>query len=268
MSNDIKSILDRLVAVEAKITPAMPRVPGLNSQQKSVGQLPALFKPNSASPVLRRKQDPQNPLRGKLVGETVLSGADDLRAKLKALQDIQMDPSTEKDPELKQAVIQRRADLEKEATAKGLKEAMQEIEEDMLGKVKRQFVDYLERLEDKSKIDKDLVSKAKKELGMSDTDEDVAEAGDDFQDTEVAHDIDLTAASQAVAAEQPVKTVAMEDGAVLEIYGDEGRGFEIRRGGRSMATRFPNIDHADMAVKLFQQRRKKQDLSQDYMDEA
>jgi len=224
MSNDIKSILDRLVAVEAKITPAMPRVPGLNSQQKAVGQLPALFKPKSASPVLGSKRDPQNPLRGKLVGDSV------------------------------------------EPRAQSLAETMQEIEEDMLGKVKRQFVDYLERLEDKSKIDKDLVSKAKQELGMSDTDEDVSE--DDFQDTEVAHDIDQTAASQAVAAEQPVKTVAMEDGAVLEIYGDEGRGFEIRHGGRSMATRFPNINHANMAVKLFQQRRRRQDLSQDYIDEA
>jgi hypothetical protein len=224
MSNDIKSILDRLVAVEAKITPAMPRVPGLNSQQKAVGQLPALFKPKSASPVLGSKRDPQNPLRGKLVGDSV------------------------------------------EPRAQSLAETMQEIEEDMLGKVKRQFVDYLERLEDKSKIDKDLVSKAKQELGMSDTDEDVSE--DDFQGTEVAHDIDLTAASQAVAAEQPVKTVAMEDGAVLEIYGDLDRGFEIRHGGRSMATRFPNIDHADMAVRLFQQRRRRQDLAQDYIDEA
>jgi hypothetical protein len=224
MSNDIKSILDRLVAVEAKITPAMPRVPGLNTQQKSVGQLPALFKPKSASPVLGSRKDPKNPFGGKLVGDSI------------------------------------------EPTQPSLAETMQEIEEDMLGKVKRQFVDYLERLEDKSKIDKDLVSKAKQELGMSDTDEDVAE--DDFQDTEVAHDIDQTAISQAVAAEQPVKTVAMEDGAVLEIYGDEGRGFEIRRGGRSMATRFQNIDHADMAVQLFQQRRKKQDLSQDYIDEA
>jgi len=129
-------------------------------------------------------------------------------------------------------------------------------------------VDYLERLEDKSKIDKDLVSKAKQELGMSDTDEDVAEAGDDFQDTEVAHDIDQKAMSQAVAAEQPVKTVAMEDGAMLEIYGDEGRGFEIRRGGRSLPTRFPNIDHADMAVRLFQQRQRRRDLAQDYIDEA
>jgi hypothetical protein len=224
MSNDIKSILDRLVAVEAKITPAMPRVPGLNSQQKSVGQLPALFKPKSASPVLGSRKDPQNPFRGKLVGDSV------------------------------------------EPTQPSLAETMQEIEEDMLGKVKRQFVDYLERLEDKSKIDKDLVSKAKQELGMSDNDEDVAE--DDFQDTEVAHDIDQTALSQAVAAEQPVKTMAMEDGAVLEIYGDQGRGFEIRRGGRSLPTRFQNIDHADMAVRLFQQRLKKQDLSRDYLDEA
>jgi len=224
MSNDIKNILDRLVAVEAKITPAMPRMPGLNSQQKSVGQLPALFKPRDVSPVLGKKTDPKNPLAGKLVGDST------------------------------------------EPRQPRLAETMQEIEEDMLGKVKRQFVDYLERLEDRSKIDRELVSKAKQELGMSDTDEDVAE--DDFQDTEVAHDIDQTVLSQAVAAEQPVKTVAMEDGAVLEIYGDQGRGFEIRRGGRSMATRFPNIDHADMAVRLFQQRRKKQDLSQDYVDEA
>ena len=224
MSNDIKSILDRLVAVEAKITPAMPRVPGLNSQQKSVGQLPALFKPRDVSPVLGKKTDPKNPLAGKLVGDST------------------------------------------EPRQPRLAETMQEIEEDMLGKVKRQFVDYLERLEDKSKIDRELVNKAKQELGMSDNTEDVAE--DDFQDTEVAHDIDQTALSQAVAAEQPVKTVAMEDGAILEIYGDEGRGFEIRRGGRSMATRFPNIDHADMAVRLFQQRKRKQDLSQDYVDEA
>jgi hypothetical protein len=224
MSNDIKSILDRLVAVEAKITPAMPRVPGLNSQQKSVGQLPALFKPRDVSPVLGKKTDPKNPLAGKLVGDST------------------------------------------EPRQPRLAETMQDIEEDMLGKVKRQFVDYLERLEDRSKIDKDLVSKAKKELGMVDTDEDVAE--DDFQDTEVAHDIDQKALSQAVAAEQPVKTVAMEDGAMLEIYGDEGRGFEVRRGGRSLPTRFQNIDHADMAVRLFQQRRKKQDLAQDYVDEA
>lgn len=224
MSNDIKSILDRLVAVEAKISPAMPRVPGLNTQQKSVGQLPALFKPQTISPVLGKKSDPKNPLAGHLVGDSA------------------------------------------EPRQPRLSETMQEIEEDMLGKVKREFVDYLERLEDRSKIDRDLVSKAKKELGMSDPDEAVDE--EDFDDSVVAHDIDQTAASQAVAAEQPVKTVAMEDGAMLEIYGDQDRGFEVRHGGRSLPTRFQNIDHADMAVQLFQQRRRSQDLAQDYIDEA
>ena len=226
MSKDIKNILERMAALEAKITPAMPRVPGLNTQQKSADQLPALFKPKNASPVLGSKTDPKNPLRGKLVGDSV------------------------------------------EPRAPSLAETMQEIEEDMLGKVKRDFVDYLERLEDRNKIDKDLVSKAKKELGIVSKADEAAEDPESFQDTEVAHDIDQTAMSQAVAPEQPVKTVAMEDGAVLEIYGDEGRGFEIRRGSRSMATRFPNIDHADMAVRLFQQRRRKQDLAQDYIDEA
>jgi hypothetical protein len=229
MSNDIKSILDRLSMVEAKISPVAPKVPGLTAQQKSVGQLPALFKPKNASPVLGKKTDAKNPLRGKLVGDSI------------------------------------------EPNRPSLSETMQEIEEDMLGKVKRQFVDYLERLEDQSKIDKDLVSKAKKELGIvKKSDEDVAENDDEaqFQGSELAHNIDQTALSQAVAAEQPIKTVAMEDGAVLEIYGNESRGFEIRRGGKILPTRFPNIDHADMAVKLFQQRRQKQDLSQDYIDEA
>ena len=224
MSNDIKSILDRLVAVEAKISPAMPKMPGLTSQQKSVGQLPALFKPKNISPVLGSKKDPKNPMAGKLVGDSV-------------------EPQS------------------------ALAETMQDIEEDMLGKVKRQFVDYLEKLKDKSKIDRDLVDKAKEELGMS-TDEDVAKEDEDFDDSELAHNIDQTANTQAVAAQQPVKTVTMEDGAVLEIYGNEGQGFEVRHSGRSLPTRFKNIDHADTAVQLFQKRRRQQNTDQDYIEEA
>ena len=44
MSNDIKNILERLAAVEGKLTPTGVRH-GLNSQQREVPQLPALFKP-------------------------------------------------------------------------------------------------------------------------------------------------------------------------------------------------------------------------------
>ena len=46
--------------------------------------------------------------------------ADDYKAKSKALQDLQMDPIVGKDPELSKAVIQRKADLEKEAEKLGV----------------------------------------------------------------------------------------------------------------------------------------------------
>lgn len=243
MTHDIRSILDRLATVEGKLTPVSVKS-GLNAQQKSVPQLPALFKPRDISPVLKSKRDPAHPMKGEFVGDSV------------------------------------------EPRVPSLAETMQSVEEDMLGKVKRDFVDYLERLEDKNKIDKALVHKAKQELEIEDPiEEDPTQsepAGiappapvqdpvlpeNDIEDSEVAHDVDQTVMSQAVAAEQPVKTVAMEDGAVLEIYGDQGRGFEVRHSGRSLPTRFPNIDHADMAVKIFQKRRQQQrDLDQDYLEE-
>ena len=253
-SLDIRSILDRLATVEeSKITPVNVKS-GLNAQQKSVDQLPALFKPRDISGVLKSKRDPEHPMKGKFVGDSV------------------------------------------EPARNALEEAMQSVEEDMLGKVKRDFVDYLERLEDKNKIDKDLVRKAKRELEIEDPieedptqsepagiappapaqdpvlpeNESVDPEFDDMQkgieDTTVVGGMGL---AMMGIIETPVKTVAMEDGAVLEIYGDQGRGFEVRHGGRSLPTRFPNIDHADMAVKIFQKRRQQQqsNSNQDYLEE-
>jgi hypothetical protein len=57
-----------------------------------------------------------------IVSETSLQDKDDLQAKRKALQDIQLDPNTSKDPELKAELAQRKAALEKEAKAKGFAE--------------------------------------------------------------------------------------------------------------------------------------------------
>ena len=54
--------------------------------------------------------------------ESTLKDKDDLKAKRKALQDIQLDKDTHKDPELKAELIRRKAALEKEAKAKGLSE--------------------------------------------------------------------------------------------------------------------------------------------------
>jgi len=57
-----------------------------------------------------------------IVSETALRDKEDLQAKRKALQDLQMDPVAGEDPEISQAITQRKADLEKEAKSKGLDE--------------------------------------------------------------------------------------------------------------------------------------------------
>jgi hypothetical protein len=60
-----------------------------------------------------------------IVSETELKNPEDLQAKRKSLQDLQMDPVASQDPEIKQAIIQRKSDLEKEAKAKGFSESFQ-----------------------------------------------------------------------------------------------------------------------------------------------
>jgi len=60
-----------------------------------------------------------------IVSETELKNPEDLQAKRKALQNLQMDPVASEDPEISQAIIQRKADLEKEAKAKGFSESFQ-----------------------------------------------------------------------------------------------------------------------------------------------
>ena len=230
MTDPIYRIIERLALIEGKTTPVSVRH-GLNKQQQGVPQLPALFKPNNISTTLTKKPYQAHPLDGYMVGENSLA------------------------------------------------EAMQEVEEDMVSRVKGQFRDYLEKLEKENKLDSHLVNKAKHDLDIGDDkevdeatwDADVAPVGDPA-DTEVAHGLEndiATAVSQPTAplGESPARTYTLEDGTCLEAYGDDESGYEVRHGERSLPTRFPRIDHADMAVKLFQKRRQKQDLSQDYIEE-
>jgi len=275
MTDPIYRIIERLALIEGKTTPVTVRH-GLNQQQKGVPQLPALFKPTDISTTLTKKPYQKHPADGYMVGDSV------------------------------------------EPRKPSLGEAMQEVEEDMVSRVKGQFRDYLEKLEKENKLDSHLVRKAKHDLKIGDdeeVDEDVYDyeldmSGDleqdiknnpgtalgtgiglgllgmvenatwdqdvqpigDPADTEVAHDVeDHIAASVAAPAapmsEAPARTYTLEDGTCLECWGDDDNGYEVRHGERRLPTRFDNIDHADMAVKLFQKRRQKQDLSQDYIEE-
>ena len=246
MSDSIHKIIERLALIEGRVTPVSVQH-GLNKQQRDVPQLPALFKPRSISPVLGSKTDPKNPFKGYMVGDSV------------------------------------------QPARNPLEEAMQEVEEDMVSKVKANFADYLEKLEKDHHLDRHLVSKAKRDLESGDDQEvdeqeveeatwdaDVAPPSDPG-DTEAAHSIEDHLAADAAApaapmsavSESPVKTYPMEDGSCFECYGDQESGFEIRRDGRSLPTRFPRMDHADMAMRLFQKRHKaaQQNSDQDYIQE-
>ena len=239
MSDPIYHIIERLALIEGKTTPVIVRH-GLNKQQQGVPQLPALFKPQNISTTLTKKPYQKHPMDGYMVGDSV------------------------------------------EPKKPSLEEAMQEVEEDMVSRVKGQFRDYLEKLEKENKLDSHLVRKAKHDLEIGDDgevdenatwDQDVEPIGDPA-DTEVAHGVeDHIAAAVAAPAEPmaeygaPARTYTLEDGTCLEAYGDDESGYEVRRGERRLPTRFPRIDHADMAVRLFQKRRQRQDQSQDYIEE-
>jgi hypothetical protein len=209
-----------------------------------VPQLPALFKPKKISPVLGAKKDPKHPMDGYMVG-------DDVESKKNALE-----------------------------------EAMADIEEDMLSKVKHDLNVYLDRLEDKiadggdlkdkkpyhidkiaKKDDRDraLINKAVDAVERGEAEEDVNENDYDLTNPEFDHDIEDKVDSAAVSAQQPIKTVAMENNVMFEIHGDDEQGYRIRHGIKSLPTKFPNIDHAQMAIDIFKGRRKQQD--QDYIDE-
>jgi hypothetical protein len=73
--------------------------------------------------------------------ESVLRDKEDYYAKRKALQDVQLDPNTSKDPELQKELIRRKHELEREAKKKGIiseaiiRELVKELETKSIGKL-------------------------------------------------------------------------------------------------------------------------------------
>jgi hypothetical protein len=205
---------------------------GLDKNQRSVNQLSATFRPKTVA-VLTAKRDPKNPMAGKLVG-----GAEESKQNDQAMLEADMS-------------------------------------EDVLEKVKNSFKDFIKSVEDeikdtdikeKKKEDTDLKKKERKDRDLIVKDNPVTE---DPTEEEPATTIAPVATPQdpvknpTYAESAPVKTIAM-----FEIHGNEHDGFEIRREGRCMRTKFENLDHAAMAVEMYCARQRKTDESQDYIDEA
>ena len=96
--------------------PTAPATPVKQNAQPAQVTKPVAKKIPGKAPEVQRDVDTMN--------ESKLRDKDDLSAKRKALQDIQVDPHTHKDPELKAELIRRKAALEKEAKKMNLSESI------------------------------------------------------------------------------------------------------------------------------------------------
>ena len=155
---------------------------------------------------------------------------------------------------------------EDEAEKNALEEAMTEIEEDMLSRVKKDLTQYLDKLEKKMEIDRDLRDKAVAAVEKGQAEEDAVAEDPTAQDSEVTLP-EPPLEDPTLPESAPVKTYTLEDGSNLDCYGDIRRGFEIRRGARSLPSRFRSLDEADMAVRLWQAKKRDTNTDKDYMEE-
>lgn len=236
MSNDIRDIIERLAILEGRITPTTVKH-GLNPQQKSVPQLPALFKPKHIS-VLGAKKDPKHPMADYMVGASESKEQED-----KALAEAQVEEEKLLD-KVKKSLTDYLASVEEKLEKKIDKELGEKPQDRELGK--------------KDKRDRDLIAKDKRDEVKEDPTQE-----DPVQQAATVPDIEPTYAESA-----PVKTVELHDGVMCEIHGDEHSGFEIRHGNRKMKSRFRSLKEAEMAVEMYRARCRGRDQSADYVDEA
>jgi len=231
--DEIYTIMQRLALIESTITPDTV-TKGLNAQQRSVPQMPALFKMPDQGAVLGGNPDKKASSAGYMVGS-----------------------NESEEPE--------QDALEEEVAS-----------EDKLDRVKKSFADYLDSIADEKKdsdlkdrvrVDRDISKRPAKDSSIV-AKQVVGVAEDPTEEDPIVQMPTAPVQEPTYAESAPVKTVALEDGRACEIHGDERRGFEIRHAGRSLKSRFKNLDQAQMALEMYQARQRKQDESADYVEEA
>lgn len=230
MSSDIRSILQRLTALESATTP-VKTTSGLNKQQKSVPQLPALFKPHKIS-VLGANKDPEHPMKDYAVGanesalaETMSNVEEDMLSKVRKDLTAYLDRLEQKvktDPDLKNKAVK---DVEDANPAKA--------------------------------------GQQKSHDSHNDLDENDYELTEPFTVNNEKEKLDVAAAQP----QAPIKTMECGTGIMFEIHGNENDGFEVRHRGRAIPSRFRSLDDAEMACNLYQAHRAKKTGDADYIDE-
>ena len=228
MNHDIAKILDRLRMIESDLTPASVRH-GLNKQQKSVPQLPALFKPENISPVLGSNTQ-KKPLGKNMVGDSKEPVA--LARHMSAI-----------DEDLLSRVKQDLGQYLDYLEAKK--------DDEIDDKKKRLVRQAAQQVQDRNP------AKAGNQNEYSETEEPMLSGTAMMSPVSVGE------------SNEPVKIIQLEDGTCLECHGDDDSGFEIRHGDRVLPSRFRSMADAEMAVNMYKAHRggQPQDSSDDYLEE-
>lgn len=277
-------IVKRLAILEGRITPTEPKG-SQNPQQKSVHQLPALFKPGKGGPILGG--DPNKPAvtKGYFVGaeskekqeepiEEAVATEEKLLDKVKKslvdyLDSVEGAAAKKKDRDISSKPADREIGNKPQASdIQAKEEKLDEILPALGAVAARALVGS-----GAGALTRGLASVAGHAAGTAaqnalDNNEELEE---DPTQTEPAADTPTAQIQEPTYAAQPaapVKTITLEDGRVCEIYGDERSGFEIRHGNRKLPSRFRNLDHATMAMEMYQARHRARNESADYIDEA
>jgi hypothetical protein len=229
MNHDIAKILDRLRVIESDLTPVSVKK-GLNKQQKSVPQLPALFKPENISPVLG-SDNQKKPMGKNMVGDSMKSSA----------------------------LARHMSEIDEDMLSRVKRDLGQYLDY-LEGKKDNEIEDKKKRLERQAveKVQDRNPAKPGDQDEYSETEEPMLSGTAMMSPVSVGE------------CNEPVKIIALEDGTCLECWGDDNSGFEIRHGGRVLPSRFGSLDEAEMAVEMFRAHRRglPQDPNEDYLEEA
>jgi hypothetical protein len=231
--DEIYTIMQRLALIESTITPDNV-AKGLNAQQRSVPQMPALFKMPDQGAVLGGDPDKKAPSAGYMVGSS---------------------ESVEDDEEA----------LEEAVTSEDKLDKVKKSFADYLDSIADEKKDT--DLKDRVRVDRDISKRPAKDASII-AKQVVGVAEDPTEEDPIVQMPTAPVQEPTYAESAPVKTVALEDGRSCEIHGDERAGFEIRHGGRAMKSRFKNLDQAQMALEMYMARQRRQDESADYVEEA
>jgi hypothetical protein len=283
--NDLYRILETFDRIEEKAVTPVGVKHGLNAQQKSVKQMPALFKMKSQGPVLGGDIK-DAPSKGYFVGGESKELDEEDGSPNGLSPDTKMFLEDSTNP-VASAIIRRimtqRVDLLQRYGPELIGDAVDEVA-DFVGDVDeigssdisgwvRQVEDYAKRMVnrypepmdvgdalDESKTTEDVISTVKKKLGdyLADLSKEI-KTDPDLKD-KIPQDIDKVSPA--------VKTITTDDGKEIKIHGNEDDGFRITIKNKPHSATFESLDHAVMACEMYMNRRRTRlQQNEDYLEE-